>query len=178
MCACLSSQSLQGMILVVCLIHGIYIYMYYFGFIEMEKTTKECALCLEQVAKDQFSSCLHCEQCFCGECSNRWRGQQLKQELIPSCPFCRHKDSSSHVPIIQQSERQNSWFAHPFIQRCLLFVLIALIVSMPLTEFYFSKDSVFWVYAMIACSLVAIFCYHSHLLQCQEEEENYDDYAV
>jgi len=148
----------------------IYIYMYNFGFIEMEKTA-ECALCFEQVEKDMFGACPVCHQASCPDCTKRWRDHQMKEELIPSCPFCRHKDSSSAVPAPRALRPL-------LLQRCLLLLLILLIVSLPLAELYFSKDSVLYAYLLIVGSLVLIFCYHSQILQCQPEEEGYDDYAV
>ena len=141
----------------------------------MKENTAECVLCFEEATK--LKVCLSCNQTSCVECTRKWRDHQLKEELIPSCPFCRHKEKSHETAVV--SLRNSTPVPNrPNIQKCLLTVLILLILSLPLSELYFSKEGVMYTYLSVVCLLVIGFCYYSDVLKCQEDDEGYEDYAV
>ena len=138
----------------------------------MKENTVECVICFEEATK--LEVCLSCNQTSCVECTKQWRGQQLKEELIPSCPFCRHKEKSDETVVSLGSTHVPN---RPKAQKCLLTVLILLIMSLPLSELYFSKEGVMYTYLSVVCLLVIGFCYYSDVLKCHEDE-GYEDYAV
>jgi hypothetical protein len=133
---------------------------------------KECHICFEEVLK--LSACAICTQASCLECTEKWREQQLKEELIPTCAYCRHEEANELPP----TPPEESCLAHRYARQCLLLLLIALIVSLPLSELYFSRQNVFYAYLFVVLMLLLIFCYHSQTMQQTLEAEDYDDYAV
>jgi hypothetical protein len=132
------------------------------------ETQQECHICFEQVPK--LSACEICTQASCFECTEKWREQQLKEELIPTCAYCRHEEALPPTP------PEESCLTHRYLRQCLLLLLIALIVFLPLSELYFSRHNIFYAYLFVVLMLLLIFCYHSQTMQ--QTIDDYDDYAV
>ena len=57
------------------------------------KKVNQCAICQENMKKNQLVLMTQCNHCFHKKCISKWYG---KQDFTPTCPMCRAEQNSNY----------------------------------------------------------------------------------